>query len=85
MADHEALLPFHRRAIAKIIDYSSRLVEEQSKLSTRFKKLRKFSWNRAIGPKKTMRPFVDDSHIHKALIRTNASIKSCYRAVSGND
>lgn len=30
------LKPFHRTAVARLIDYSSRLVEDQAKLTTRF-------------------------------------------------
>ncbi|MDA0770879.1 MAG: ATP-binding protein [Chloroflexi bacterium] len=32
----KTLLPFHKTAVAKVIDYSSRLVENQEKLTTRF-------------------------------------------------
>ena len=37
-ADQEGLLPFHRRAIAHVIDYSSRLVEEQWSFPPAFRK-----------------------------------------------
>lgn len=36
-ANQEGLLPFHSRAVGKIIDYSSRLVEEQSKHYGRYR------------------------------------------------
>jgi len=35
-AEKSGLLPFHREALAKIVNYSSRLVEDQRKLSTSF-------------------------------------------------
>lgn len=35
----EGLLPLHEKAIAKFIEYGSRLAEDQNKLSTRFSKL----------------------------------------------
>jgi lon-related putative ATP-dependent protease len=66
-ADQQGLLPFHRRAIAHIIDYSSRLVEEQSKLSTRFQDITKILVESSYWAQKVCSPFVDDKHIHQAL------------------
>src|SRR5690606_17061356 len=40
-AEAEGLLPFHRRAVCKVIDYSSRLVQDQEKLSTHFQEITK--------------------------------------------
>ena len=40
-AEMQGLLPFHRKAVAKLIDYSSRLVENQSKMTTRFQEITK--------------------------------------------
>jgi lon-related putative ATP-dependent protease len=65
-ADQEGLLPFHRRAIAHVIDYSSRLVEEQSKLSTRFQEITKILVESSYWAKKENARFVDDKHIHQA-------------------
>ena len=39
--EQQGLLPFHRKAVAKLIDYSSRLVEDQSKMTTRFQEITK--------------------------------------------
>jgi len=61
------LLPFHRRAVAKIIDYSSRLVSEQSKLTTRFQEITKVLVESSYWAKKDQHDFVDEQHIHKAL------------------
>lgn len=66
-ADQQGLLPFHRRAIAKVIDYSSRLVEEQSKLSTRFQEITKVMVESSYWAKKANCSFVDDEHIHQAI------------------
>jgi lon-related putative ATP-dependent protease len=66
-SDQEGLLPFHRRAIAHVIDYSSRLVEEQSKLSTRFQDITKVLVESSYWAKKDNALYVDDKHIHQAL------------------
>lgn len=66
-AHQEGLLPFHSRAVAKIIDYSSRLVEEQSKLSTRFQAITKILVESSYWAKKADVPFVDDHHIYQAI------------------
>ena len=66
-AESEGLLPFHRRAVAKIIDYSSRLIDEQSKLSTRFQEITKILVESSYWAKNENAPVVDDSHIKKAL------------------
>jgi predicted ATP-dependent protease len=65
--DQEGLLPFHRRAIAHVIDYGSRLVEEQSKLSTRFQEIAKIFVESSYWAKKDNALFVDDIHIHQTL------------------
>lgn len=66
-AEQEGLLPFHRGAVANIIDYSSRLVEEQSKLSTRFQDITKLLVESSYWAKKAGADIVDDIHIGKAL------------------
>ncbi len=67
-AEHEGLLPFHRSAIAKIIDYSSRLIEEQTKLSTRFQEITKVLVESSYWAKQANASVVDESHIHKSLL-----------------
>ena len=82
MLTSEGLLPFHRSAVAKIIDYSSRLVEEQSKLSTRFQEITKVLVESSYWAKNENAPVVDDSHIHKALseqMRRSNHISEQYR------
>lgn len=74
-SNHEGLLPFHRSAVAKIIDYSSRLVEDQSKLSTRFQEITKVLVESSYWAKKANATVVEASHIDLALskqmLRTN--------------
>ena len=66
-AEMEGLLPFHRRAVAKVIDYSSRLVEDQSKLSTRFQEITKVLVESSYWAQKDEALIVDDDHIDKAI------------------
>jgi lon-related putative ATP-dependent protease len=66
-ADQEGLLPFQARAVAKIIDYSSRLVEEQTKLSTRFQEITKVLVESSYWAKKAGAKVVDEQHIHQAI------------------
>ncbi|MDF2902979.1 MAG: ATP-dependent protease, partial [Bacillus sp. (in: firmicutes)] len=66
-ANQEGLLPFHSRAVGKIIDYSSRLVEEQSKLSTRFQDITKVLVESSYWAKMANDSIVDDDHIYKAI------------------
>lgn len=66
-ARKEGLLPFHRRAVARIIDFSSRLVEEQSKLSTRFQEITKILVESSYWANKSGSAFVDEQHIRQAF------------------
>lgn len=66
-AEEEGLLPFHRRAVAKVIDYSSRLVEDQSKLSTRFQEITKVLVESSFWAKKSGDNVVDAHHIDQAI------------------
>lgn len=66
-ADKEGLLPFHRRAIAKVINYSSRLVEDQTKLSTQFQEISKILVESSYWAKRENCQYVDAPHVVKAL------------------
>lgn len=68
-AEEQNLLPFHRRAIGKVIDYSSRLVANQEKLTTRFHDITKILVESSYWAKKENAPYVDGSHIEKALVQ----------------
>lgn len=65
-ADKE-VLPFHRRAIAKVINYSSRLVEDQTKLSTQFQEISKILVESSYWAKRENCQYVDAPHVVKAL------------------
>lgn len=86
-ADQEGLLPFHRRAVASVIDYSSRLVDEQGKLSTRFQDITKVLVESSYWAKKADAPFVDAGDIQQALaeqlLRSN-HISEQYREMITN-
>ena len=85
--DQEGLLPFHRRAIAKVIDYSSRLVDEQSKLSTNFHEITKVLVESSYWAKVDNEPVVDGQHVEKALsekaLRSN-HVTEQYREMINN-
>ena len=85
--DQEGLLPFHRRAIAKVIDYSSRLVDEQSKLSTNFHEITKVLVESSYWAKLDNESVVDGLHVEKALsekaLRSN-HVTEQYREMINN-
>lgn len=85
--DQEGLLPFHRRAIAKVIDYSSRLVDEQSKLSTNFHEITKVLVESSYWAKVDNEPVVDGQYVEKALsekaLRSN-HVTEQYREMINN-
>lgn len=65
--EEEGLLPFHRRAVASVINYSSRLVQDQTKLTTRFQEITKVLVESSYWVKKDKQMYVDEHHIEKAL------------------
>ncbi|HHY72140.1 MAG TPA: AAA family ATPase [Bacillus bacterium] len=69
--DQEGLLPFHRQAVAKIIDYSSRLVDEQAKLSTDFHEITKVLVESSYWAKVDNQSVVDAQHVAKAISEKN--------------
>lgn len=69
--EQEGLLPFHRKAIASVIDYSSRLVEEQSKLSTDFHEITKVLVESSYWAKLDDQSVVDEQHVEKAISEKN--------------
>lgn len=87
-AENEGLLPFHRNAVAKIIDYSARLTENQSKLSTRFQEITKLLVESSYWAKKENVTVVEDNHIYKALCeqtRRSNHISEQYREMMKNE
>ncbi|MGO4888813.1 Lon protease family protein [Anaerobacillus sp. MEB173] len=87
-AEQQHLLPFHKRAVAKVIDYSSRLVDEQSKLTTRFHDITKILVESNYWAKKDNESFVDARHIDKALsekVQRSNHVPEQYREMISND
>lgn len=87
-AENEGLLPFHRSAVAKIIDYSSRLIAEQSKLTTRFQEITKVLVESSYWAKNDNVPYVEDRHVQKALseqMRRSNHISEQYREMITNE
>ncbi len=63
----EGLLPFHRSAVAKIVEYGSRLAEHQEKLSTQFSSIADLAREAHFWAKKDGKNIVEASHVKKAL------------------
>lgn len=86
--EQQGLLPFHQRAVAKMIDYSSRLVEDQSKLTTRFHEITKLLVESSYWAKKGNHHFVDDHHVLKALseqVQRSNYVSQHYRDLIRNE
>lgn len=66
-AEEEGLLPFHRSAIAHLINYSSRLVDQQDKLSTQFHQITKILVEANYWAMKEQAKVVTNEHVKKAL------------------
>lgn len=63
----ENLLPFNNEAIARIIDFSSRLVEDQTKLSTRFSKIREIAVEASAWASQEGLDRVDAEQVERAI------------------
>ena len=61
------LQPFHKSAVARIMDYSSRLVEDQDKLTTRFMDIADMLTESNYWAKKSGADIVLDEHVKQAL------------------
>lgn len=78
----EGLLPFHRSAIAKIVEYGSRLAEHQEKLSTQFSSIADLIRESHFWAKKDGKDIVYAVHVNKALeqrVYRSASIEEKLR------
>ncbi|UZP65918.1 AAA family ATPase [Desulfovibrio mangrovi] len=62
------LLPFSKDALASIIDYSSRLIEDQKKLSLRFPHIRELMVESDAFARMKKRTAVDAETVHDALV-----------------
>ncbi|MCX7988465.1 MAG: AAA family ATPase [Thermodesulfovibrio sp.] len=78
----EELLPFHRSAVAKIVEYGSRLAEHQEKLSTQFSSIADIVRESHFWAKKDGKNIVKAQHVRKALeqrVYRSASIEEKLR------
>lgn len=78
----EGLLPFHRSAVAKIVEYGSRLAEHQEKLSTQFSSIADLIRESHFWAKKDGKDVVYGEHVKKALeqkVYRSASIEEKLR------
>jgi lon-related putative ATP-dependent protease len=78
----EGLLPFHRAAVAKIVEYGSRLAEHQEKLSTQFSIIADLIREAHFWAKKDRKDIVYAEHVKKALeqrVYRSASIEEKLR------
>ncbi|RBW71018.1 Lon protease family protein [Bacillus taeanensis] len=66
-AEKEKLKPFHRSAVAVLVDYSSRLISDQYKLSTRFQDLTKVLVESSYWAVRENAEIVESQHIEKAI------------------
>ncbi|WP_027416084.1 ATP-binding protein [Aneurinibacillus terranovensis] len=65
--DEQGLLPFSRSALAALIDYSSRLVGDQRKLSTRFHEMTRLLVEASYWAEEAGVAIVDAGHVRQAL------------------
>lgn len=78
----EGLLPFHKSAIAKIVEYGSRIAEHQDKLSTQFSNIADIVRESHFWAKKDAKDTVYAEHVKKALeqkVYRSASIEEKLR------
>ncbi|MEN2986040.1 MAG: ATP-binding protein [Thermodesulfovibrionaceae bacterium] len=78
----ENLLPFHRSAVAKIVEYGSRLAEHQEKLSTQFNSIADLVRESHYWAKNSGSDIVKEEHVLKALeqkVYRSASIEEKLR------
>ena len=71
----EELLPLDKFAMAKLAEYSSRLAENQNKLSTRFGEMTQIIVEAATWAKIAKCKVISDEHIHKALVERDRRLK----------
>ncbi len=67
----ENTLNFHKSAVARIVEYSSRLVEDQNKLSTRFNDIVEILSEASTWADIEGAGCVDESHVKKAILEKN--------------
>ncbi len=63
----EGLLHLNPSALARVVDYSSRLAEDQTKLSTRFHEITELIFEAASWASREGSPVVDAAHVKRAM------------------
>lgn len=66
-SEKQGLLPFHRTALASMVDFSSRLVEDQGKMTTRFNELTRLMVEASFWAEEEGATEVHEQHVKKAL------------------
>lgn len=64
---NERLLPFHRTGVAKVVEYGSRLVADQGRISSRFGQIKDLLIEADYWARKSSSPLVRAEHVKKAL------------------
>ncbi len=67
ICDNDNLLPFNKKGMAAVIEYSTRLADKQSKMSTRFNVLADVIRESSYWAKKDGKSEVDRAHVRKAI------------------
>ncbi|MFC1570242.1 Lon protease family protein [Candidatus Omnitrophota bacterium] len=65
--EEEGLRHFDRKAVAKVVEYGSRLMEDQDKLSARFMSIADILREADYWARRDDAEFVDDMHVEKAI------------------
>ncbi len=63
----EGLKHFHKSAVAKVVEYSSRLADNQDKLSTKFNKIIEVLYEADLWAREDRSTLVNENHIKKAI------------------
>jgi lon-related putative ATP-dependent protease len=84
-AKEEALLPFAREGVARVVDFGSRLAEDQEKLSTKFSDISNLLREANYWALRTGAKVVTDEHVSRALrakIMRNSRIEERMRELA---
>ncbi|MBI2914352.1 MAG: AAA family ATPase [Firmicutes bacterium] len=71
LCSREDLLPFDRQAVARVVEYSSRLAESQAKLSTRFNEIAEVAYESSALASLEGNPVVGCDHVDRAVREKN--------------
>lgn len=65
--EEEGLKHFDKLAVARVVEYSSRLADDQTKLSTRFNRMTEMLYEADLWAEEDRSPVVKEKHIQKAI------------------